>query len=405
MNLRALLLNFFLVALFLFDEAPNLICQSSPQEPSASSPLSYVSSLPLTSEGRARWCTPEPRDMFASELKWTIPFKFQGSTDWIRLHLRLEGKSPQSDWWVEISQSQVAERPEHLQPSDLAQPGGRWSSRIYGDSAEVRVYDKAALNSLSICIDAYSYAVPTAVIEPKLLVDGQNDHRKDLSRADSQYKFGLPVALVYFQKSGAGQDFSCSGFAITSTLLVTNNHCISAAEQIPTAGVWYNYDVDNDQQPADARFDELIATDSVLDYTIVRLAAPLDSKYIARVSRSPLASPLPPVMQIQHPAGGRKKIAVPCSIEDIDASDIGDGVSDFYHLCDASDGSSGSPIMIEESGVVVGLHNGGSSDKKTWNNHNSALKIDRMLRSIEEKLKSSKDRGKISALNEIRAIK
>jgi hypothetical protein len=129
------------------------------------------------------------------------------------------------------------------------------------------------------------------------------------------------------KKVGQGDDYSRTGFAISPVLFVTNNHCISAAEQVLSAGARYNYEVDNQGAPLEVGFAELITTNSLYDYSLLRLVTPLSTEYVAHLLLTTLVAPVPDIIQIQHPAGGRKKIAAPCKLQTLDASDVADGIA------------------------------------------------------------------------------
>jgi trypsin len=200
-----------------------------------------------------------------------------------------------------VDPTNASSQSERVDESLLLPGSGRWSARVYGNSVAVKLHTTSKLTTYSLCVDAYSFSTQDAQIEPKLLIDGHTDHREDLLRTSVFYKLGHSIALVYFQKVGAAEDFSCSGFAISPWLFITNNHCISSEEQLSTAGVWYNYEVDNTESPLEIKFSRLVTANAYFDYTLLRLDKALEAQYIAHLLLSKLADTPPDIIQIQHP--------------------------------------------------------------------------------------------------------
>jgi hypothetical protein len=362
-----------------------------------------------TPADRSRWCTPEPSQMLASDTRWAIPVTHVGEVEWIRVHLRLESPDVTTPWSVMIKGApDSSANQEVLNQAIFSANNSRWSARIIGNMAVVEVHSPNPLKSLSLCVDSYTYASTDARVEPKLLIDGMTDHRIDMLRGSPYFKYAHSVALVFFQKVGSAEDYSCTGFAITPSLFVTNHHCISSPEQVPNAGAWFDYEVENSGQPLQVKFLGLLATDPDLDYSLLRLDRQMAPFYVSNISRTQISKQLAPPNQdlilIQHPAANRKKIAQSCKLQATDAAGIGDGQTDFYHLCDASPGSSGSPVMLEYSGEVIGLHNGGLFDDSSFQNHNTALKTTTMISSMLAKMANSADADKRGASLELRAL-
>jgi hypothetical protein len=91
-------------------------------------------------------------------------------------------------------------------------------------------------------------------------------------------------------------------------------------------------------------------------------------------------TPQRPLILIQHPDGKPKEIAViGCRFQGPD----GDMPSNFFHLCDSSVGSLGSPIMDNRTGAVLGLHHLAQTDPTTQGWHNLGVRIGAVLKDIQ----------------------
>ena len=88
---------------------------------------------------------------------------------------------------------------------------------------------------------------------------------------------------------------------------------------------------------------------------------------------------------IQHPDRQPKTIAVKnCVVQLPDFIGRKDGVkTDFLHACDSEGGSSGSPIMDESTGEVVGLHHLAFFDSKIMDYHNLGVKMAQILDALK----------------------
>jgi hypothetical protein len=147
--------------------------------------------------------------------------------------------------------------------------------------------------------------------------------------------------------------------------VLTNQHCISNDEERTSALVDFNYDIEG-TPTSDIRVAEIVAADPGLDYALLRLAsdppagtarlyfAPTDWKWTP-------APDLHPLVIVQHPSGAPKHASIAdCRLSGLDRVGVKPGDRcDFGHLCDTLGGSSGSPVMDWQSGLVVGLHHFG----------------------------------------------
>jgi hypothetical protein len=85
----------------------------------------------------------------------------------------------------------------------------------------------------------------------------------------------------------------------------------------------------------------------------------------------------------QYPDGLRKRVAQNgCQVEFVDGAGQTKSLTDFYHSCDSSGGSSGSPVMDAQNGMVVGLHHIGTYDPDSQTYHNLAVKLQLLIDSL-----------------------
>lgn len=180
----------------------------------------------------------------------------------------------------------------------------------------------------------------------------------------TRYEDGQPA----LDAAGRPRRYLGTGWLLTRSLLITNHHVINARNadepnaqlrdlELQAKSVVAQFDYD---EPA-AAFTEVHAAaleafspcDGSLDYTIVRLGAPVDRRPLP-VSRSPLTLPpnpdrYPAVNIIQHPEGSPKRVACRNNLV------IRIQGSDIWYFTDTMYGSSGSPVL-DDQWQVIALH-------------------------------------------------
>ena len=191
--------------------------------------------------------------------------------------------------------------------------------------------------------------------------------RQLMRLADAPPRFkrlGKPVARLRFMVPGQGQA-TCTTFVVGARLILTNEHCISSDEERDSALVDFDYDHDGSPTTG-ARVARIVASDPGLDYTLLELAADPP----AATGRAYFAAPtfqwnvpptLHPLLIVQHPSGEPKQVSMAdCQLAGVDRVGVKrDDRSDFGHKCDTLGGSSGSPVMDWDTGLVLGLHHFG----------------------------------------------
>ena len=177
-------------------------------------------------------------------------------------------------------------------------------------------------------------------------------------------KLGKSVARLRFMVDGQGQA-TCTAFLVGARLALTNQHCISNDRERASALVDFNYDND-DSRLTGIRVAAMAASSASLDYALLKLAAdpPAGSGrlYFVPVGWQWIAPPAPHnLVVVQHPSGQPKRMSIAdCHLAGLDRVGVSAGDrSDFGHFCDTLGGSSGSPILDWNSGLVVGLHHFG----------------------------------------------
>jgi V8-like Glu-specific endopeptidase len=363
--------------------------------------LSGTVSFDADPRTRTKWCTPTPNNLLDNDVRWFKSYHHPSPVGWLKVHLTINSDDSQDGWEVIVKDksgqqvdvltfgvfeidssggatktgnaSQTAQAPHSLEAI---------SQRISGDSFRVELKAAVIPARLNLCVQSYEYESDTSHIEVKEVT-----HKKDLRTVvqptDANYSFGRPVAALYFPSHGTKREISCTGFAVSSTLFVTNYHCISETWQLRTAFARFNYEV----APADSQFEArfsgfAISPNAALDYSILRLSAPIPDKYIARLQVEPLAVEMALIL-FQYPDGLRKRVAQNgCQVEFVDGAGQTKSLTDFYHSCDSSGGSSGSPVMDAQNGMVVGLHHIGTYDPDSQTYHNLAVKLQLLIDSL-----------------------
>lgn len=155
-----------------------------------------------------------------------------------------------------------------------------------------------------------------------------------------------------------------TGFMVTPSLLLTNNHVLRDAQSALYSLAQFNYESDIHLMPRPTRNfrlepERFFVTDQNLDFSLVAVA-PMASEgvdlsefgYLPLIAASGKALVGEAVSIIQHPSGAPKTIAVR-------SNHVADVFDHFIHyVTDTESGSSGSPVL-SDSWEVVALHHAG----------------------------------------------
>lgn len=192
-----------------------------------------------------------------------------------------------------------------------------------------------------------------------------------------------------------------TGFLVSPTLFLTNNHAISDAAFLQKIRIQFNFQLGPDgvERDSDSYLPEsLVHTEKPLDYTLIRLKT-------KQVSNDPqlgtgtiqagqrwgfIPLNLSPIFRsgqhfniVQHPQGRRKEVA----LQDNTISKLFSNV--VLYESDTEPGSSGSPVCDNLWQLVALHHAGGEQDANgRWLN-NEGIRIDRVAEDLRQKLDGS----------------
>ncbi len=168
-----------------------------------------------------------------------------------------------------------------------------------------------------------------------------------------------------------------SGFLIDNNILLTNNHVLKNDMAAGMALVQFNYQknasgMDASKAEYTLNPSDLFVTSVENDWTAVRVAEDVNSKWGAIPIRPIEAKKNERVSIIQHPAGDQKQIAIHNNlVQYADATRV-------QYLTDTMPGSSGSPVFNSNWDLVAIHHSGGwlrepKSKRKVFRNEGIAI--------------------------------
>ncbi|HEY5883159.1 MAG TPA: serine protease [Pyrinomonadaceae bacterium] len=289
------------------------------------------------------------------QLQWIHTYEHDVPTQFLRLHVQVPSTSPEKSWWLVVldGNRQVVEK---LTASSFEARNSRWTQLIPGRRVTVELRANAKPEGLRIVVDRlnYYYFKPGE----RVFTTGRNDMR-DLvghyGKDHRYYAYGRPTALVFFQKVSSQTESSCTGFLLTPTLLITNHHCISQNWQLETARAEFGVELGATTREV-RKFSKIELPNPDLDFTLLRLASPVDQWSTISFATEPIRLKQQLIL-VQHPSAKPKSISlVDCIVQADSVIDRPNRPDDFYHLCDTDGGSSGSAVLDEATGKVVGLH-------------------------------------------------
>jgi hypothetical protein len=289
------------------------------------------------------------------QLQWAYQYEHDLGTQFLRLHVRIESTSPEKSWWLVVLDGNNR-TVDKLTASSFEGRNSRWTQLIHGRRVTVELRANAKPEGLRIVVDRlnYNYFKPAE----KVFTTGRNDMRDLVGHYGTDhryYAYGRPTALVFFQKVSSQTESSCTGFLLTPTLLMTNHHCISEDWQLETARA--EFGVEPGVATKDVRtFSKIELPNPDLDFTILRLVSPVNRWSTISFAAEPVHTNQKLIL-VQHPSARLKTVSVvDCIVQADSVVDRPNRPNDFYHLCDTDGGSSGSAVLDEATGKVVGLH-------------------------------------------------
>ena len=300
----------------------------------------------------------------------------------VRIHVVVRQGRPAGDWKIVVRNLSGAEVESLAGDSPQVASGELWTREVSGRGATIELHSNAGAQGLEIAIDRYAHRIVAAT---EHAITGL-DQRRSIEDASAEVKrLGQAIARLTFMSDQF--QFNCTGFLVTRTLMLTNEHCLATPSEALSAIVEFGYD-SQDATPQTLRVKKLEATSAPLDYSLVRLteAAPAELGVLALGTTA--AAEDQELTIIQHPAGEPKQISIDdCRVKGPSRPGTGGGTTDFGHLCDTLGGSSGSPVLARQGGRVLGLHHWGFSASSP-NPVNQAVHIGQVLSDLKTRVPS-----------------
>lgn len=182
-----------------------------------------------------------------------------------------------------------------------------------------------------------------------------------------------------------------TGFLVSPTLFLTNNHVIPDEAFAGMIRMQFNYQLGADgiEQPTESflpTIDGAFHTNPALDYTLIRLKAnsgepgggvvnPGDDWGFVPMNPTPVFRDKQHVNVVQHPAGRRKEVA----LQNNELDRLFENV--VRYKTDTEPGSSGSPVFDNLWQLVALHHAGGDFQGGKWVN-NEGIRLDRIVEDL-----------------------
>ena len=336
-------------------------------------------------------------DVQGVALRGTWEYKHDYKITFLRLHVRAVNLPADNSWSLQIKDSNGRLIDTLTKDSFFKNPKlntdsnelEAWSKLVWDTETSVELRSKTPPcvegNPDSLCVEIdqvnYSFLRPAS----QAITTKKNDMRDliDAYRKDHKYyRYSQPTAIIFFLTDKVKNESNCTGFLLTPTLLVTNNHCISQLWQTKSAEVRFGYETGSVKTNT-AQISKIEMTNPQLDFSLLRLASMSNPQPIAKIELKPVTEDQQLVL-IEYPNARTKTISlIGCVVQYTDAGNEGQGQNDFYHLCDTEGGASGSPVFDEKTGRVVGIHHLGIP-RENNEGRNLAVKITSVMSKIEQ---------------------
>jgi len=200
------------------------------------------------------------------------------------------------------------------------------------------------------------------------------------------------VGRIQISDSLVTEEGDATGFLVAPGLLITNWHVLKNEDFAAAGSVVFDDEDELNGQPKETKIfrlrpDLLFVNDETMDYAIVAVASRTSSGIpLAQFGYLPLfeqTGKLDPTQRqaaniIQHPGGGRKKIALRDNYIDAvipDGADPEKKLSSLFYGTDTLRGSSGSPVCSDQW-YVVALHRGGVPETRVINGKRVVIRLD-----------------------------
>jgi endonuclease G len=213
-----------------------------------------------------------------------------------------------------------------------------------------------------------------------------------ISYLEAGLRAAKPVCRIEIRDHMGRVEGYGTGFLVSPSLLMTNNHVLGEKECARCSLAQFNYENDLNMQPRPLRSFRIdpgrfFMTDPDLDFTLVAVEkSAADGTQIAEFGFLPFIPTAGKILVgeyvscIQHPEGAPKAVA-------IRQNELVALLDNFVHyLTDTQPGSSGSPVFSDDWKVVA-LHHAGVPDENDPRKFvaNEGVRISSIARWIEEK--------------------
>jgi len=176
---------------------------------------------------------------------------------------------------------------------------------------------------------------------------------------------------------------SCTGFMISASRMLTNEHCIDSQLICNSAVAVFGYQRKNaNTLLAGKSFHctKLVQPpDHDLDYALIELAGE-PGKEFGWLELAPRAVGLgEKLVLIQHPGGDPKDVSRHgCKVKTVEAPGVTAAATDFGHICDTKHGSSGSPVLDLQMRVIGLHHYSKAADGQPFDDQNRAVRTQKL---------------------------
>ena len=310
---------------------------------------------------------------------WQNSVVHSGPTSGIRIHVVVKSATAAKPWRLKVLDgTKLVE--EFESSSTLIESGDFWTAEVPEKGAYLELWADGDPSGIRLDVDAYAFRVDPAI--PQATVG--DDDKQPIGTAPSDVKaLAPPVAGLTIMTDLGGA--YCTGFLITESLLMTNEHCVADQKEAKSTLAEFGYDSDNASKSS-YRGLKLEAVEHDRDYAVVRMSGKPGSNWKrVDLDLTGIASDKVALAVVQHPEGRPKMAAVKdCKVDGKERLGRGGSKTDFGHSCDTLGGSSGSPVFLRSSLKVVGLHHLGfreGIDQPV----NQGVHLDRILADIKER--------------------
>lgn len=230
---------------------------------------------------------------------------------------------------------------------------------------------------------------------------GQND-LFPISYLEAGLKSANPVCRIEIRNGTGGVLGYGTGFLVSPSLLLTNNHVLESYETAKLSVAQFNYEIDLDFNERPMKSfnlapEHFFITDQVLDFSLVAIEeistdgtdiSDFGSLSLVRQTGKGLVGEY--VSIIQHPSGEPKAVA-------IRENKIIDIFDDYIHYStDTMPGSSGSPVYNDDW-IVISLHHAGVRNPKNQAEFiaNEGIRISSIIQFVEEQSANMNEKQKL----------